>query len=266
MASKKAGSISHPEIKGLCTLAASLFLFLSLGSFVRGAPYSNWFGIVGYGVALGWFYTFGICAYLIASWVGWTGWKLLMSTLPSGWGMKTVHFFSFISSLCILLNVVAEHCSPFSPFIQEHLFSEISLLTRPFVHRVVRCNLGGVPFYYLYRDLPLFNLQHMLSDVGVTITFCLTALMALILCTDTRLVVLGERIKGGLAGIWRFCCSVYRDVKPLRASFTVPSGFFPAKKKREVSRLPFEMKPLPAPPLEVEGKEGEDKESGAESE
>lgn len=259
MANKKTGSISHPEIKGLCTLAASLFLFLSLGSFVRGAPYSNWFGVVGYGVALGWLYAFGLCAYLIACWVGWTGWRLLMSTLPSGWGIKTLHFFCFMGSLCILLNVIAEHCAPFSSFVQTHLFSETSLLMRPFVHRVVRCNLGGVPFYYLYRDLPLFNLQHMLSDVGVTITFCLTALMALILCTDTRLVALGERIKGVFAGAWRFCCSVYRDVKPLRVSLAVPKVLLSVKKEKEVKALPFEVKPLPALPLE-------EKESDVESE
>ncbi|MEM7175245.1 MAG: DNA translocase FtsK 4TM domain-containing protein [Chlamydiota bacterium] len=227
MAEKKPSPIAHPEIKGLLILAASLFLFLAFFSFVRGAPESNWLGIVGYGIAIGWLYTFGLCSYLVACWIGWIGWKLLVATKPPVLGAKTLYFSLFIISLSFLLNVLAENYSLTHPFIRAHTFSESSLIPLPFPHRVFRCNLGGVPLYYLYRDLPTFNLQHMLSDVGVSITFSLTALMSLILFTDTQLLSIFRTIKSFTLGSKNFIVKVCRDLKPLPAAFKPKGPLFP---------------------------------------
>ena len=250
MTEKKSSQIAHPEMKGLMILAASLFLFLSLLSFVRGAPDSNWLGIVGYGIAIGWLYTFGLCSYLIAFWVGWIGWKFLVTTKPHALGVKNLYFLLFITSLSFLLNVIAENYSISHPFIQTHTFSESSLIPVPFPHRVFRCNLGGVPLYYLYRDLPTFNLQHMLSDVGVSITFSLTALMSLILFTDTQLLSIVKAIKHFFLEANKFISKAIRDLKPLPSSLKPKCFLFPKVKslspeiKPKITPLISEIKPL----------------------
>jgi len=64
----------------------------------------------------------------------------------------------------------------------------------PFPHRYIRYNLGGVPFYYLFRDLPHFNLQILLSNVGVALTFSITAIVTFFLATDIDLVFLLKKM------------------------------------------------------------------------
>ena len=55
----------HPEAQGLFLLALNVILFLSLISFTDGKPTENWLGVLGYTVALGFEYLFGLGAYLI---------------------------------------------------------------------------------------------------------------------------------------------------------------------------------------------------------
>lgn len=207
---------THPEIKGLLTLVGSLLFFLCMASFVHGYPRSNWFGIVGYGIGLGSLWTFGLSAYLIATYVGWIGWKMLMGGVPPQLKMKTLYFGIGIISLSILLNLLTEVGGFTNGFIERRLFSEIYLSNYPFPHRVVRFNLGGVPLYYLFRDIPTFNLQHLLSNIGVMITFSLTGLMSLILFTNTRVIPLLKSFRVILKDVWDFLKKVIKDFKPTK--------------------------------------------------
>ena len=161
----------HPEIKGLLTLTSSMLLFICLLSFIHGEPKENWLGIVGYGIGLTFMYLFGLCSYFIAVYIGWMGWKLLTSAAPHRFRMKSLYFGIGLLSLAILLNVYAESGHLANPFIETHTYGEIYQSNYPFPNKVVRFNLGGAPLYYLYRDLPTFNLQHLLSNLGVVITF-----------------------------------------------------------------------------------------------
>ena len=185
----------------------------------------------------------GFVLTLIAFWIGWIGWRFLTATKPTALGAKTLYFSLFIVSLSLLLNVLAENSPLAHPFIQMRTFSESSLIPLPFPHQVSRCNLGGVPLYYLYRDLPTFNLQHMLSDVGVSITFSLTALMSLILFTDTQLLSILRMLKNFALGTKKFIFKVFRDLKPLPPSLEPKRFLFP-KVNPKVKPLTPEVKPL----------------------
>ncbi|MCB1109898.1 MAG: DNA translocase FtsK 4TM domain-containing protein [Chlamydiia bacterium] len=205
---------THPEIKGLLTLVGSVLLALCLLSFVHGAAASNWLGVVGYSIALGLMWTLGLSSYLVVGYVGWIGWKMLMGGAPQFLRMKTVYFALGTLCLSMLLNLLAESGGLSNGFIQERLYSEVYLSHYPFAHKVVRFNLGGVPLYYLLRDLPTFNLQHLLSNIGVWITFSLTGIMSLILFTNTRVIPLTKRIWELLKEVGAFLKKVGADFKP----------------------------------------------------
>ncbi|MCB1073315.1 MAG: ATP-binding protein [Chlamydiia bacterium] len=231
---------THPEIKGLLTLVGSILLFLCMISFIHGNPRANWFGVVGYGIGLSSIWLFGLSAYLVATYIGWIGWKMLMGGVPPQLKMKTLYFSIGILSLSMLLNLLTEVGGFANGFIERRLFSEIYLSNYPFPHKVVRFNLGGVPFYYLLRDIPTFNLQHLLSNVGIMITFSLTGLMSLILFTNTRIIPLLKSSRIILKIIWNFLKKVIKDFKPTKIKPREKRPFPPIQKvyhQPEVRRM-----------------------------
>lgn len=217
----------HPEIKGLLTLIGSVLLGLCLLSFIYSSPQTNWLGIIGYGIGLGLMWSLGISAYLVVGYIGWIGWKMLMGGAPKLLRMKTVYFGIGVLSLSMLLNSFAEGGGLSSGFIQTRLYSEAYLSSYPFSHKVVRFNLGGVPLYYLLRDVPTFNLQRLLSNVGVCITFSLTGMMALILFTNTRVIPLTKSLWSLAKIAGKFLIKIAADFKPTQV-----------KKKRRVITPP----------------------------
>jgi len=178
------------EGKGLILLGISLILLLSLLSFQSQDPGKNWIGLLGWG--LGWVcnFLFGLCSYLMIAALSWLGWQNLLRreipSLPS----KCVYFGILLTSCCLLLNCLAECSLYIPPFLEDRIYSQTHLFDLPYPHRATRYNLGGVPFYYLYTDLPTLNLQRMLSDVGIWLTFSITALVSFLLLTEIELLPL----------------------------------------------------------------------------
>ncbi len=184
---------SHPEAKGLLLLSASFLLLLCLLSFKSGQAASNWLGLIGYYFAWGLTFVFGLTSYLLLFYVGWTGYKLLLSQEIPNQRWKHLFFGLFVVSACLLLNLIAEHSS--RSFFASRVYEESVLLHLPYPHLAKRYNLGGVPFYYLYRDLPNFNLQRLFNDVGIGMTFSLTALVSFLFFTELQLIPLVKKIK-----------------------------------------------------------------------
>ena len=174
----------HPEAKGLLFIGAAFILFLSFFSFIDAHHELNWLGLVGHVIAYGFHYIFGLASYAIALFLGWMGWRLLRIRSYNGVFVKTFYLFFCISSLCILLNLLAETKWFDLSMFYDRVYSETAILYTPTPVRYVRYNLGGVPFYYLFRDLPHANLQLLLSNVGVLILSSITFLFSLILLTD----------------------------------------------------------------------------------
>lgn len=182
--------IAHPEAKGLIMIAASLVLLLCLVSFYIKEPAKNWLGLIGYGIAFGMNFLFGLTSYLIAGYLLWSGWKLLSEEKIDNFTPKTIYFGALILSLCILLNLYAEKGLYLPGMLLSKIYSESLFFELPYPHRFTRHNAGGVPVYFLYRDLPTFNLQRMLSDVGVGLTFSIASITSFILCTEIRVLPL----------------------------------------------------------------------------
>lgn len=174
----------HPEAKGLLFIAASILLFLCLASFIDGKPRENWMGSVGYFLAYGLHYLFGLGSYLLVTFLIWMGWRLIKAQSYSSFPIKALYFALFLSSSCILLNLLAETKWIDLSMFYEKVYSESAILRIPLPVRYIRYNLGGVPFYYLYRDLPHFNLEELLGNLGVLLTFSLSCLVSFILLTD----------------------------------------------------------------------------------
>lgn len=183
------------EGKGLILLGSSLLLLLSLLSFYADEPSKNWIGLAGWGLAWGFNFLFGLCSYLIVIFVGWLGWQFLLSKEISFGVAKCIYFGMFLISCCLLLNLLAEMGLPLASTVKHKIYTETYFFDLPYPHRSTRYNLGGVPLYYLYKDLPTVNLQRFLSDVGVGLTFSITALVSFLLLTEMQLLPLLDSIK-----------------------------------------------------------------------
>lgn len=190
----KAKSRLPSEVKGLILLGSSIIVLLSLLTFHTEEHSKNWLGLVGWGVGFIFNYLFGICSYLLIAFVAWLGWQFLLSREIPSLVSKSIYFGILLISCCLVLNLSAELGLPLG-FLEHRIYSETYFFDLPYPHRTTRYNLGGVPFYYLYRDLPTMNLQRMLSDVGIGLTFSITALVSFILLTEIRLIPLMASLK-----------------------------------------------------------------------
>ncbi|MCX6990128.1 MAG: DNA translocase FtsK [Chlamydiae bacterium] len=182
--------IAHPEAKGLTLIASSLFIMLCLISFSIDDPSKNWLGLVGHGIAWGCNFLFGLTSYLVIGYFLWAGWKLLSEETLVNFTVKTIFFGVFIFSLSTVLNLLAENNFPFPNALTAKVYSESLFFDIPFPHRLTRHNMGGVPAYFIYKDLSTFNLQRMLSDVGVSLTFSIALCTSFFLTTEIRLLPL----------------------------------------------------------------------------
>ena len=175
---------SHPEAKGLILLGISVIIFLSLISFIQGKPSENFLGMIGYSIGFGLQYAFGMGSYLVFAYLTYIGWNLLCFDTQPKYPLKTLYFLLFLISICVMLNVIAETHPPKNPALQARILVESAILKYPYPHKYIRYHLGGAPLYYIYKDLPTFNLYHLLSNVGIILTFSLTSLVSFILFTN----------------------------------------------------------------------------------
>ena len=155
----------HPEAKGLLFIAISLLVCFCLASFIEGKPSENYLGSVGYFVAYALHYLFGLASYGLVSFLCWMGWRLIKVQSYASVPIKALYFSFFITSICILLNLIAETRWIDVSIFYPKVYSESAILKIPLPVRYTRYNLGGVPFYYLYRDLPNFNLEELMGGL-----------------------------------------------------------------------------------------------------
>ena len=179
----------NPDAQGLFFLALGFLGLLSLLSFSYLQPHSNWLGYVGYIAALGGEYLFGLGAYLIPLYFLWIGAKLLGGQkLSSHQGYDQLYFTILIGSLCVLLNIFAEKFPLKAAYLGDKIVTETIIVYDPYPQTVVRYNLGGIPFYFLYADLPFANLMRILSPIGATLIFSSLSLVSFLLLTRVRVV------------------------------------------------------------------------------
>ena len=183
------------EGKGLILLGFSLILLLSMLSFHTENTGRNWLGLAGWG--LGWVFNYPLWTVQLSD-DRFSGMDRLADTPQPRHPLadRQVHLLrhppdlllSFPQPLCRSLACRSHPSSRIKSILETHFFD------LPYPHRATRYNLGGVPLYYLYTDLPTMNLQRMLSDVGIGLTFAITGLVSF-LSSPKQLVPLLGTIK-----------------------------------------------------------------------
>ncbi len=222
-----AQKITHPEAKGLILIAGAFFLILCLFSFNQASHASNWLGLIGYGIAFSLFYLFGLTSFLAVGFLFWAGWNLLTKGKIDNFRMKTIYFSLFLISSCVLLNLLSEVGCPIP--LAKKIYSQSFFFEEPYPHRYTRYNAGGVPLYFLYKDIPSFNLEKMLSNVGIAITFSITLITSFLLFTQIQLFPLVQRALAKYAG--------WKESREVKASLALEGveDFMPSNNEKNSS-------------------------------
>ncbi len=172
-------------IRGLFILCAGVALLLSLYSFARGQEMHNWIGLVGFTVGKLLHAVFGLSSYLFCIYIIWIGWRWLFCKPINHPNIKALYLVILAASLCIILSLIEDNLPAFA--------NELSSLFYP-NHRKSHYHLGGALFYYLYRDLPGFNLLHIFNTTGVALLSCSALLASGLFLTKTTPSQLLEKI------------------------------------------------------------------------
>ncbi len=242
---KKSFLDHHPEAKGLFLLGIFIAVLLSLFSFHPETPKDNWLGLVGYGIALGLNYLLGLGSFIFMAYLGYLGFKFLSSGTIKNIRLKHFYFVTFLVSCCILFNLIAEIKAPFPDLLMRKTPIESIVLNLPYPQVHIRNNLGGVPLYYLYCDLQTFNLKHLLSNVGIGITFSIITLVSALLFTETKLSSLWEGLKKGTR--WLVKNFYRRSKKKTLQPYAVYSESSPTPIYPPIQESVPAPKPLPKP-------------------
>ncbi len=234
---KKIKTAPRSEAKGLCYLALSFLLAIALLTYTQDAPQKNWLGLAGYGSAWMLTYFFGLIAFPVLGFLGWIGFRMLACRPVEK--SRIIYFSVFLLSIAILLNLFTELGAPVPQFLANKVYVESTTFEIPYPHRYDRYNLGGVPLYYLYRDCSSLNLQVLLSDIGIAITFSITAIVSFGLLANVRFLSFFE--------------SFVAKVQSLKdQAFEETKDFEEEEDKAEITLLP--PRPLYTPPPMIKEK------------
>lgn len=178
----------NPDAQGLFFMALGVLGLLALWSFSFLHPSHNWFGYLGYIVALGVQSLFGLGAYLIPCYLMLLGYRLLNGQKWIHLSYDHIYFLILLGSSCMLMTVFAESYPDRAKIWDGRVVSETLSMSAPYPRTLIRFYLGGFPFYYLYSDLPGLNLQRTLSPVGNTLIFFSLGLVSFLLITRVKIV------------------------------------------------------------------------------
>ena len=215
------------DAKAILFLITSILSALSLYSFKFLEPAQNFLGFVGYVASLGSIYLFGLASYLLPAYLFWVGIKTLTKKQEPYSGYDHLYFSIFLFSCSLLLTVFADSFPTSAKKWDGSVISETVTFYIPYAHTVTRFNLGGVPFYFLYADMPLIHLQKVLNPTGCALIFSSLGLVSFLFLTGAPLLPL-------LLAIGRGIGSFFRSISKLKELF----------KRKEKSSTPQSVKSL----------------------
>lgn len=165
-------SISFVWKTPLILLLIGICGFLSSLSFIPDHPSENLLGAVGYHLANASRFVMGLIAYPFYGWIAFQGFRGLQGHPPTWFG-GAITAASFLAA-ALFLNVSAE----LQPDIAKKLNSwvHVQKISENRKTLETRYNLGGAPVYFLYKDVPSFNLRHLFSDRGLLLLSVTTLL------------------------------------------------------------------------------------------
>lgn len=187
MAKKKKVPL-NPDAQGLFFIALGFLGLLALWSFSFQHPGHNWLGYLGYIAALGAQSLLGLGAYLVPTYLIVLGVRLLKGQKWVQLSYDHIYFIILLGSMCMLLTVFAENFPDRAKTWDGRVVSETLSMSAPYPRTLIRYYLGGLPFYYLFSDLPALNLQRTLSPVGTTLIFFSLGLVSFLLLARVKIV------------------------------------------------------------------------------
>ena len=258
-----------PDAQGLLLLTAGFLTLLSLYSFSYPDPSENWLGHLGYLAAYGIEYLFGLGAFLIPCYLIWLGLKCLCRTRWPHLSYDHLYFLILLSSVCLLLTTIADQFPIGAKYWEGKVLSEKVIVYTPYMRTLVRHNLGGIPFYFLYGDLPLFGLKRLLSPTGTLLIFSSLGLVAFFLLTRIRIAAAAKAlwqsilaIKLALQFLWKLFSMPHSPQKEEKPSYSglASSGVkinLPTEKKPAIEPTPKKttLPPKPIAPVIKTAKE-----------
>lgn len=170
-----------PEIWGLIALTSAIFLLLSLYSFAGNQEAKNLLGLAGLLIGFLFHASFGISSYILCLYLIWLGAKLVLNKSLEDLFSKSFYTILLVISNSIILSVIEEHYTLLANGLSSFFYSGLKA-------KHIHYHLGGAPFFYLYRDLPFFNLQYLLNWIGVLALFSTTWLASFLYLSKNPLV------------------------------------------------------------------------------
>lgn len=252
----------HPETKAIFYIVSALLSVCSLYSFSFLHPSQNWLGLIGYVGALGSLYLFGLASYLLPCYLFWLGTQLLTQKKALYSKYDHLHFFILLSSASLLLTVFADSYPDAARKWDGAIISESVTFHLPYIQTMTRYNLGGIPFYFLYADMPIFPLQKVLNPTGCSLIFSALSLVSFLFLTRVPLWTILLQAAKISRQLFRFIMHHATKKRALPKLPTPPKTFsnlpaknikinFPEKKLSEII-TPEKIKPKVIEPIKKE--------------
>ncbi|MFI0435396.1 MAG: DNA translocase FtsK [Parachlamydiaceae bacterium] len=171
------------ETRGFLTFACSIVLLLSLMSFAIAPESRNLLGLMGHTIGWAFHALFGLSSYLLVLYIGWIGWRLLFCKSVHFLWLKNLYVSVAFFSMSMLLSLIESDAPTMGRHLNEIFYPGLW-------SNGMRYHLGGAPFFYLYRDLPSFNLNHIFNTAGVALIFSSTLIASILFLFKIRLISL----------------------------------------------------------------------------
>jgi S-DNA-T family DNA segregation ATPase FtsK/SpoIIIE len=217
------------ETRGFLIFSFAFVLLLSLISFAIAPDSKNLLGLMGH--TLGWALhaLFGLSSYGLVLYIGWIGWRLLFCKSLRFLWLKHLYVTIAITSLSMLLSLIESDAPRLAQAIGETFYPGLWA-------NKMRYHLGGAPFYYLYRDLPAFNLNHILNTVGVALIFSSTLIASLLFLFKISLISICQSL----------LASIKQGIEQRRALAVAPQPSAPEQVQKKENKKEEESKKSPS--------------------
>jgi S-DNA-T family DNA segregation ATPase FtsK/SpoIIIE len=186
------------EAKGILIFSFSFLLLLSLLSFNSNSVKANYLGYLGYYISYIITFLFGLSSYLFVIYLGFLALHLIKKEKSVNFVFRSINFIFLLISTSFLLTIYAESFPSIANIFSNKIIAQDVYLYEPTTQIVTRNNLGGVPFYYIYKDLSFFNLNKILSSIGCTLIFSTIALISFLLFSNLSVITKLNKIKQSL--------------------------------------------------------------------
>lgn len=123
--------------------------------------------------------------------MGWAGWRLLFGKKLNHLSLKAMFICLLLLSLCLLLSLIEERFPAVSSTLRSAFYPGLLQLK-------LKYHLGGAPAFYLYNDMPSYNLHRILGTLGSALIFSSLLIASLIYLAKIHPIQLFLKLKDSL--------------------------------------------------------------------